>query len=243
MALHKARAIAAISEYTKHDVCRTFGVAPERITVSPCATSEHFTASSHEGEDQRRVDMLGVPNGYILYLGSIRPHKNLIRLLQAYKRLLAENSNAPSLVITGSRDGFRSRIPEFDALVQDEQLSKKVIYTGFVPEEDKPMLYRGALFYTLPSYHEGFGLMILEAMACGTPVLTSTATSCPEVAGDAALLVDPFSVEALTDGLRRLVTDADYRQELIRRGFERVTHFSWELSAQRIYEVYQQALR
>ncbi|MEZ4594708.1 MAG: glycosyltransferase family 1 protein, partial [Chloroflexota bacterium] len=159
---------------------------------------------------------------YLLYLSTLQPRKNLVRLIQAYAA-----SGLPHQLVLAGKPGWLSQ-PILDTISNlPSPISQKIVVTGFVDEADKAALLSGATAVLYPSLYEGFGFPVLEAQACGTAVLTATTSSLPEVAGDAALLVDPLDTAAITQGMQRLVQDKAYRQELVQRGFENVKRFSW----------------
>jgi glycosyltransferase involved in cell wall biosynthesis len=180
----------------------------------------------------------GVEPPYILYVGSLEKRKNLPRLLQAYARL-RQDLPGWKLVIVGARK-WKSA-PIFDTLSR-LGLEPYVHFTGFVEEDDLPALYNGADLFCFPSLYEGFGLPVLEAMACGTPVVTSSTSSLPEVAGEAALLVDPYDVEAIAAAMRRVLSDPELAQDLRARGLARAAQFTWERTARETIAVYERVL-
>jgi glycosyltransferase involved in cell wall biosynthesis len=169
---------------------------------------------------------------YILYIGTLQPRKNLLRLVEAFH--IIRQQTAARLVLAGGKGWLYD---EIFARVQALDLSERVIFPGFVAEADKAALISGAAVYAYPSLYEGFGLPILEAMACGAPVLTGRTSSLPEVAGDAALLVDPYDVEAIAAGLLRLLTDDAMRADLVAKGFQRAQTFSWDKAARQALDI------
>lgn len=175
---------------------------------------------------------------YILYVGSFDARKNLLGLLNAFSKL-RQHLPAWKLVIVGARK-WKST-PVFE-VVQRLQLEEYVHFTGFVEEADLPALYNGADLFVFPSLYEGFGLPVLEAMACGIPVVTSNTSSLPEVAGDAALLVDPMDVEAIAAAMQQVLSDPGLAAELRRRGLEQASKFSWERTARETLAVYEKVL-
>jgi len=179
-----------------------------------------------------------VETPYILYVGALESRKNLPRLLEAYT-LLRQWSTGWRLVIVGARKWKSSPIFE---TVQRLQLESHVTFTGYVADEHLPALYAGADLFAFPSLYEGFGLPVLEAMACGTPVVTSNSSSLPEVAGDAALLVDPYNVDEIAAAMRRILEDTNLAQELRMHGLARAAQFTWERTARETIEVYEKVL-
>jgi glycosyltransferase involved in cell wall biosynthesis len=184
-----------------------------------------------------------------LFLGTLEPRKNLVRLLEAYALVRARNhggmaasaatSTVPPLVIAGAKGWFYQ---EIFASVTDLGLGEHVIFPGFVPADQLPWWYRGAELFVYPSLFEGFGLPVLEAMACGTPTITSRASSLPEVAGDGAILVDPEDVEQLADAIHRAVTTPSLAGEMRSAGLRQAARFPWERTAAATREVYRSVL-
>ena len=172
-------------------------------------------------------------------VGSIQPRKNLVRLIKAYARLRRERpqDKLPQLVLVGKRGWLYE---ETLRAIGDEQIGEHTIFTGYVPETDLPALYTGALCFVYPSYFEGFGLPPLEAMRCGTPVITGNQTSLPETVGDAGLLVDPLDENAIARGIARLIDDPGLRARLRARGLERARVFSWSETARSTLRIYEQ---
>ncbi|MCD7992618.1 MAG: glycosyltransferase family 4 protein [Clostridia bacterium] len=182
-------------------------------------------------------DKYHIKERYYLYLGTIEPRKNIKRLLEAYGRLHDKMSDVPQLVLAGGRGWLCDDIYE-TAEVLD--LGDDILFTGYVEEGEAPVLLAGAVAFLFPSLYEGFGIPPLEAMACGTPVLSADKASLPEVLGDAALLVDPESVDEICLGMERLAEDEALRSELSRKGSERVKLYTWERSARILKEIYEE---
>jgi glycosyltransferase involved in cell wall biosynthesis len=227
------------SEFSRRDLIETYNVAPERISVTLEAAAPHFRPASEEaiGVVKRRY---GIGGDYVLAVGSIQPRKNLVRLVRAYSDLRRSRSQAklPQLVLVGKRAWLYG---ETLRAVEQSGVASDVIFTGYVPEQDLPALYTGALCFVYPSYFEGFGLPPLEAMSCGAPVVAGNLTSLPEVVGDAGLLVDPFDTDAIGAGIASLIEDEALRARLRRRGLERAALFDWRETARRTLQVYEQA--
>jgi Glycosyltransferase len=199
--LRAADAVIAVSECTKRDAMRLYGLDEAKIRVIYEGVSPRFRPASPEAIAAVRA-RYNLPECFILYVGTIEPRKNLTALLEAFHHLLATHDLR--LVIVGKKgwlyEGFFRRLRELG-------LEDRVIFTGYVPDEDLPAIYSAADLFVFPSLYEGFGLPVLEAMACGTPVVCSNTSSLPEVAGDAALLVDPTDVRALAGAIERVLTD------------------------------------
>jgi glycosyltransferase involved in cell wall biosynthesis len=231
--LRAADAVIAVSECTKRDAVRFYGIPEEKITVIYEGVNPRFRLASPEAIAAVRA-RYGLPEHFILYVGTIEPRKNLTALLEAFHHLLATHDLR--LVFVGKKgwlyEGFFRRLRELG-------LEDRVIFTGYVPDEDLPAIYSAADLFVFPSLYEGFGLPVLEAMACGTPVVCSNTSSLPEVAGDAALLVDPADVRALAGAMERVLTDETLRADLQARGLEQARRFSWARAAQETMQVYE----
>ncbi len=236
----RAAEIITVSEYSRQDISATYGISPERITVTPEAASPQFIRITSETELQNVRRKYGIERDYILALGSIQPRKNLVRLIEAYTYLSERHSDMelPRLVIAGKKGWLESevfRVAKASAAAHD------VVFTGYVPDSELPALYSGALCFIYPSYFEGFGLPVLEAMQCGTPVITGNRTSLPEVAGAAGLLIDPFDSQSIADGIAHLLRNPAVRDDLSRRGLERVKLFDWRKTAKQTLQIYKRA--
>ncbi len=236
LALRATHYCLAISEATRQDLVRHFHVAPDRIACVPLAADPAFTPQDVTRVERVRNDY-GLPDRYVLYLGSNKPHKNLVGLVDAWSEL---QPRSEVLVIAGAWD---ERYPEPRRRVVKLGLEDRVRLLGPVPEEDLPALYSGAEVFAFPSMYEGFGLPVLEAMACGTPVVCSDRSSLPEVAGDAAVYCDPTQTGSIADALQRVLRNADLRQDLHKRGLARASQFSWERTARETLEVYREIAR
>lgn len=238
IAVKRVNAVITVSEQSKRDIKQHLYLAEEKITVIQSAACAHFR-ELREDEIYSALARVGVERPFILYVGSVEPRKNLLRLLDAYTQL-REWSPKWRLVIVGARNYWKSS-PVAQA-VEQKGLQDCVTFTGYVPDEDLPALYNGADLFCFPSLYEGFGLPVLEAMACGTPVITSNTSSLPEVAGDAALLVDPYNVEEIATAMRRVLEDPALAQELRKKGLERAKQFTWEKTARETIAVYEKVL-
>lgn len=237
IAARRADFIATDSEHARREIIAMFGVPEDRIRVTPLGYSPRMNAPTDplRGAEVRR--RLGLPERYILYVGTIQPRKNLMTLIEAYARLRQEGATECKLVITGRKgwlyDALFSRISALG-------LEEEIIFTGFVPDEELPDIYDGAALFVYISFFEGFGLPPLEAMIRGIPVVTSNTTSLPEVVGDAGITVPPGNLDAVVDGMRRLLTDADEAQRLGAAGRARAVRFSWESTARETLAIYRQ---
>ena len=222
LALRVAKHTIAISEATRRDFLAHFSLKPERITAIPLAADPAFTPQPPDviAALRRRYRL---PEKFLLYLGSNKPHKNLVRLIEAWATVQAEAPDV-TLVIAGA---WLPQHPQPRQRAQALGIDDRVCWLGPLPGADLPALYTAADAFVFPSLYEGFGLPVIEALACGTPVACANTSSLAEVAGDAAVLFDPMQVDAIVDALRRLLGDAGLRADLRRRGLAQAATFSW----------------
>jgi glycosyltransferase involved in cell wall biosynthesis len=240
-AIRRSDLVLTVSEASRRDILRFYPKAePDRLQVIPNAIDEAILEDPGEEEMERVQERYQIRGRFVLYAGNIKPHKNLERLVAAFGMLKQRSGHEDvKLLIIGdeiNRYGSLRRSVEAAGVRQD------VRFFGFVPSRTLAALYRLASVFAFPSLYEGFGLPPLEAMACGTPVVTSRISSLPEVVGDAALLVDPYSVEDIAHGLERVLGDEGLRGELSTRGRGRVKQFSWERSVEAIHNGYMKVL-
>ncbi len=237
----RAHRIVTISEFSKSEILRYLNVPEQKVTVIPCGVDlEAFHPDIPAQEIERVRQTYGLAARYFLYLGTLEPRKNLVRLIEAYARLHEMRTDVPALCIAG-RKGWQ--FEEIFEAVKRNNLEDHVIFTGYVPQQDAPPLISGALAFVFPSLYEGFGLPPLEAMACGTPVIASSAASLPEVVQDAGILVDPLNVGLIANAMETLMDDALLCQKLSEAGRQRALTFTWERTAQELLKVYQQLIR
>lgn len=236
-AREEADVVVAISEATKHDIVKHLGIDSQRVYVVYPGYDDIFHPLPDEEKIEVVLKSLGLkPNGYLLHVGTLEPRKNLLRLVRAYYSVQGEVSGPlPKLVLVGA-PGWKFR--EIFELIGNLGLDKDVLYLGRVPRMTLPYLYAGARIFVYPSLYEGFGLPPLEAMACGTPVITSNISSLPEVVGEAGIMVPPTDIDALIEAIRSLVNDSDLRAALSIDGLKRARHFSWHKSARALLKVY-----
>lgn len=235
LSARRAQRLIAVSIQTADEITRLLGVPPERIDVVYHGVDPVFRplpADEIAAFRQRR----GLPERYVLFVGTLEPRKNLVRLVEAFARI---RENQVKLVLAGGKGWLYDEL--FDT-VETLGLQEDVIFPGYVTTEELPLWYNAATIFCYPSVYEGFGFPVLEAQACGTPVLTSNISSLPEAAGDGALLVDPYDVDALAAGLHRLLHDESLRHQFQEDGLAHAGRFSWPDTARETARVYRRAL-
>jgi len=236
MMVKKARGIITDTACIKEEIIDFFNIDPARIFSVPIAVSDQFRPI----EDQNLINQVkkryGIQKRYFLYVGNIEPRKNLSNLFLACDSIRDKLSRDFQLVITGKKGWLYREI--FETLA-GTAFRNNVVFTQYVEKTDIPILYSGADFFVFPSLYEGFGLPILEAMRCGTPVITSSVSSMPEVAGAAALYVDPLKVNDIAEKIVSLAFDETLKQKLKNKGFKQAAKFSWERTARLTQYVYE----
>lgn len=236
--VNRADHVLADSQATKDDLTELYNVSSDKVTVLYGGVDDHFHHASVENQQavRNRYKLGNVP--YILSVGTVQPRKNYGRLIQALANL-RQSGHDIHLVIAGGRGWLEDPIY---AMIAETGMEAYVHFIGFADEADLPALYSGAACFAFPSLYEGFGLPVLESMACGTPVVTSNISSLPEVAGNAALMVDPLDVDAITDALGRVIADSQLAATLVQRGNEQATHFTWQSAAENLRQIYSQMI-
>lgn len=236
LSVSRARRVIAVSEATRQDIIRLYGLPPERIVTVPNGIGDEMQPLPADEVAEFRREQ-GLPEDFFLFLGTLQPRKNLETLLRAYATITNE-VDWPLIVAGGTGWQF----DHIFQLVRQLGLVERVRFTGYVAGQQLPLWYNAATLFVYPSLYEGFGLPVLEAMACGTPVIAANTSSLPEVVGDAGMLVDPRSVRSLASTMLMVARDGDLRQQLGLRGRERAREFSWTRTAELTVEVYRQAL-
>nr|WP_257958837.1 glycosyltransferase family 1 protein [Bacillus sp. V3-13] len=226
--------IFAISDTTKQDAVEQLNINPEKIKVIYGGLCDHFSRENQLMETKWN----GTKKPYILYVGGCDYRKNLDRLIEAFAKVNHRLKNKYQLIIAGN-------IPEDQRFfiklnIKKANVTEDVLFTGFVSNEELVQLYKGAELFAFPSLYEGFGLPVLEAMACGVPVLTSNTSALKEIAGEAAYLVNPKNINEIAQGMEHLLTNTETRNTLVKRGFKRVKQFQWTNVAKRVLKGYQQ---
>lgn len=234
VAVRTADAIVAVSESARRDLLAVHRIPDARVSVVPEAAGPTFAVIT-DAVRRRRIRMrYALPERFLLYVGAIEPRKNLARLVEAFAT--ARQRGIPHELVCVGPYGWSSR----DLYEHVDRLGVRPVvhFTGYLPAEDLPVIYNLAEFFVFPSIYEGFGLPVIEAMACGTPTITSRTSSLEEIAADAALTLNPYDVEALSEAIVRMAVDAELRHELSRRGLRRARDFSWSRSARETLALY-----
>ena len=225
-----AQHIIADSTATATDLHNIYGAQLAQISVIHLGLSPSF---SQVANPQSTLKKYGIETDYLLYIGTLQPRKNIGRIVSAFRQIADEFPHV-SLVLAGGKGWLFDQIA---AEIAHLKLQNRIILPGYIPEVDKAALLSGATAFVFPSLYEGFGLPALEAMACGTPVLTSNTSSMPEVAGNAAVFVSPTDTGEISQGMRKLLTDSNLRTTLIQRGFRQAKKFSWDVTGRRIWNI------
>jgi glycosyltransferase involved in cell wall biosynthesis len=235
LSVRRAARVLVVSEHTRREVVGILGVPEERVVVTPNAARAHFRPP-----DPHRLELFrarkGLPERFVLYVGTLEPRKNLTTLLEAYAEV-ARRHKVP-LVVGGGKGWL------YDAVFQRLEelgLREQVRFVGYIEEEELPLWYAAATVFVFPSIYEGFGMPPLEAMACGTPVITSNSSSLPEVVGDAGLMAPPHDARAFAAAIDRVLSDTGLREELRERGFAQAGRFTWRTTAERTLAAYEAA--
>jgi glycosyltransferase involved in cell wall biosynthesis len=232
--------IITVSQYSKSDIQRYFGIDDDRITVTHLAADPIFMPMDRDNAKRVISNKYGVDKKYVLYLGGFSKRKNIERLIKAFRRVITEKKEVINLLILGEHSrSFKALWKLTDEL----ELCDYVKFLNFVPTADLPYFYNGAEVFAYPSLYEGFGLPPLEAMQCGTPVITSNVSSIPEIVGDACLLADPYSIDSISELMFTLLTDRDEWQKFSLLGIEKAKEFSWQKTAIETFRVYEKCMK
>lgn len=234
----RADHIITVSEFSKKEIVKYLQVPSEKITVVPNAVDHSLYHTNYSQEQVEQVlKKYHICGEYFLYLGTIEPRKNIKKLILSYIKLCEKGKNVPHLVIAGGKGWYYNEIYD---IVKKNHLQNKVLFIGYVGQQDSPILMKGAIAFVFPSLYEGFGMPPLEAMACGTPVITSNSTSFPEVVGDAGILIDPEKPDEICYAMQKIMEDETYRKRMGKMGEHRAEGFTWKNSACRVMEIYRE---
>jgi glycosyltransferase involved in cell wall biosynthesis len=238
---HQAAAVLADSQATKADLVRAYGAREDKVHVVYLGRDESLKRVTNPLRLASVRAKYDLAQQYLLYIGTLQPRKNLQRVVEAFARICGRPGMAGVQLVLAGKQGwlYQSLLEQ----VAREGMTEQVVFPGYVPDEDLPAMLSAATAFVFPSLYEGFGIPVLEAGGCGVPVITSNTSSLPEVAGDAALLVDPHDVDAIANAMYRLVTDPELASELRRRGHENVKRFSWEKCARETLAVLESVAR
>ncbi|OGS32363.1 MAG: hypothetical protein A2474_04320 [Elusimicrobia bacterium RIFOXYC2_FULL_34_12] len=231
MSIKKADKIIAISESTRRQIIEIFKVPEGKVKTIYLGVSEKYRILEDKAKIGYLLDKYRIKQPFILFVGNLDPRKNLLRLISAFHNVKSKINNL-QLVIIGNRGEL------FQEDILKEVNKGDIVLTGYLKEDDVVCLYNAAAVFVFPSLYEGFGLPILEAMACGCPVVTSDVFSMPEVAGDAAILINPESIDEISSAIIRIIEDDKFRENLIQKGFKRAKKFNWKKTASETLAVY-----
>lgn len=229
----RAAAIVAVSEHSKRDIVKIFGVSEDKIVVIPNCVSDRYRPVEDASKTSALKRQLGIRGNYVLYVGNFKPHKNVASLVRAFAQVSPLLRRDWQLVLAGRRDAFGD---DLRRLAEEVGVGRDVLFTDFVTEDEMPTLYSGATLFVFPSLYEGFGLPVLEAMACGVPVISANTSSLPEVLGNAGLLVHT-DAEQLSVAMSELMPSESRRRELSRLGLARAKEFSLERTGRAILDL------
>ena len=234
----KASRIATVSEYSKMDIAETYGISPSKIDVVYNGAGNIFKPLPVD-EKQMVRQKFSKGSEYFFFVGTLHPRKNLVNLFKAFDQFKKSGSTDIKLVLAGARMWWTDDIRlAYEAMEHRDE----VIFTGRVSDQDLASLMASALALTYVSYFEGFGIPILEAFCCDTPVITSNLTSMPEVAGNAAILTDPFSINSIAEAMQKVASDSAFRQKMIDTGREQRDKFSWQQTAEKLWDCVEKAM-
>jgi len=241
LAIKRAKKIITVSRYVKKDIIRCFGIKAERIIVTYEGTSNMSSRLEIGGSKQILKSKFQISKQYLLYVGNAYPHKNLERLIEAFEILIKKYQIDLQLVLVGEEDYFYRRLKKEAEVVilQSKGVFSRIVFAGFVSDDDLPILYQGAGVYVFPSLCEGFGLPSLEAMSFGVPVASSNATCLTEILGQAAVYFDPLNPRDMAEKISQILNSDGLRQDLIQKGFEQIKKYSWKRMGEETLAIYQ----
>ncbi len=239
LSARRATHIIAISEATKRDLQHFYGTDDSKISVIYHGVDSRFRPIDSRAAIEAVLGRYGIRSPYLLFVSTVQPRKNVTRLIEAFARARQQTGMREATLVLAGKRGWMAE--EIERRANELGLADRVMFAGYVADADLPALLSGALAYVIPSLYEGFGMTVLEAQACGTPVLASNVSALPEVVGDAGVLVDPYSIDSIADGLAQLLTDSHLRLRLRERGLARVRGWTWERAARQTLAVLERA--
>lgn len=234
-----AKYIIAITKKTKQDIVKLLDINPEKISIIYEAVPSNYKVISNDQKIKKLKHKFNISQPYAMYVGQWRDHKNIIRMIRAFSLLRRRYNIDYQLVMVGRMD---NQYPQVQTTIKELGLTDHVVFTGYVPDSELPYIYNGAEFFVWPSLYEGFGLPPLEAMACGTPVVSSNASCMPEVLGDAAYYFDPLNVEAMAKNMADVAKSYALKRELKLKGLRQARKYSFEKSAKQTFKIYKRVL-
>ncbi|MBI2743048.1 MAG: glycosyltransferase family 4 protein [Chlamydiales bacterium] len=229
-----ANRIITDSEFSKSELEKYAGLSQEKIDVVPCGVDMGFFSAA-SAETEREEALSSLPKKFILFVGNLKPHKNVQGLIKAFEHLQKRGFSDHALVIVGKKAGLRTAEHAFFS-------NPQVLFLENIEDKELPLVYRRAALTVLPSFYEGFGLPPLEAMGCGCPVVVSRAASLPEVCGPAAEYVDPYDPLDIARGVEKVLRDPALQSDLKQKGFERASQFSWKRAAERHLQIFEEVI-
>lgn len=233
--INRADYIITISENSRRDIIKYLNVNEDKIEVIYPGVDEMYKCILSDREIIDVKDKYNIHGKYFLYLGTLEPRKNIETIIKAYNLFNKSNKDNIKLVLAGKKGWLYDNIFE---LVKEFKIGDKVIFTDYVEDKDKPVLYQGAEIFLFPSLYEGFGIPVVEAMASRTPVITSNSSSLPEVAGKAAIITEPLDYKKISDSIRLILNDSKLREEMIAEGIKQADKFNWDKSAEKLKNIY-----
>ncbi|MFC1598713.1 glycosyltransferase family 4 protein [Patescibacteria group bacterium] len=238
--LRKSKKIIASSQATKNDIIKHFNVNPAKIEVILLGTEDHFHVVQNYDKIKEIKAKYKISKPFVFFVSVWRNHKNFEGLIKAFEILKSQYKLDYQLVLGGQAD---PNYPNINEAIANSAYKEDIITTGFIADKDLPAIYSAAEIFVIPSFYEGFGLIGLEAMACGTPVVSSEVTSLPEIMGEAALYFDPNNHQQMAETINKVLTDQQLKDLLIDKGFNQVKKYSWQKCAQQILKLYQDILQ
>lgn len=235
ISIKRANRIIVDSFSTKKDLQKVYKLSEERISLIHLASGTMYSPIPKDIAKEKLQDKYHLTQPFILCVATLEPRKNIIQLIKAYHQLSPELRNQYQLILVGKK-GWQYQ--ELFTLVKQLKLKERILFTGYIPEEDLPYFYNAATVFVYPSLYEGFGLPVLDAMACGIPVITSNTSSFPEIVGDAGILVDPHDSSSLSDAIQTLLTNPDKHKLFSEKALERSKIFSWKTTAKNTHDIY-----
>jgi glycosyltransferase involved in cell wall biosynthesis len=235
--IKKAKKIIAVSDFTKQELIKYCGIVAKKISVIHNGVANIFK-SSHDGDTLSKIKTkYSLPSDYLLYVGRINIRKNLSNLIEAFYIFKKNDPSNFKLVIAGNKEWGNKKL---ENTIYRLNLNNEVIFTGYVSHSDLPAIYKAAGLFIFPSFYEGFGLPVLEAMACGTPCITSNTSAFMEIASDASLKINPYNIKEMAEAMQRLIRDQNLRNALIEKGLKQIEKFDWLDTAQKTLNIYKE---